>query len=503
MNFEQMILFFAILIVVSMVTSKISSRYGLPLLIVFILVGVIAGKDVLNLFYLDDAIAAKSIADALLIFIIFDGGFRVDRKDFLSVAGPALTLATFGVAVTALVLGYLIYVLFGMPFLSAMMVASIISSTDAAAVFMITKENPIKRKLATTLAVESAANDPMAILLTITFIEILLNTGGNALNAVLLLVWRFAGGILVGFLIYKATVYIFGRLNFDNRGNYSVLMLGIILLAYGLAALIGGNGIIAVFFMGYWLGTSEYPAKKGVSNFLESVSTMSNMGLFIILGLLSSPAKFADIWVEGLVISAILIFLARPVAIFLSTMFFKFNFKEKAFLVWGGIKGAVPIVLATYPASAGLDPDGKIFNLIFFAVFLSCVLQGTTLGPLSRLMKFTEVKRPQSPYSVELHTTTKSDIDMFELHVDEDAPVVGLKLSELDVDKSMLITSIIREEKIVFPKGNVVLRSNDIVYVLAHSGKIDEINARMNNYPLLPSEEEEEEENIQDPPAQP
>ena len=475
-----MILIFSFLIILSMLSSKLSSKIGLPLLIVFILIGLIAGSDVLNLFYFDNANLTKQISVILLIFIIFDGGFRVQRKSLKEAAGASLTLATLGVVLTAAALGLFIHFVLKVELLRAFLIASIISSTDAAAVFMITKERPIKEKLATTLNVESAANDPMAILLTVTVIQLLTEGIKSPFIIFLSLIWQFAGGVIIGFILSKITIFIFNKLNSDNRGNYNVLMIGMILFTYSLAVLVKANGIIAVFFMGYWLGNSKFAAKQGVNNFLESVSSMCNVGLFLLLGLLAFPSRFVNIWKEGLIVIAAMIFLARPIAVFLCTLPFKYSFKEKIFLTWGGIKGAVPIVLATYPAAAGLDSNGFIFDIIFFAVFTTCILQGTTLGFLSKLFKFTVPKKPSNPYIVELHSTQASDIEMFEIHISEDSVSINRKISELPLGQNILISSIIRDGRIILPKGNVHIKANDILFILVPADDIDRINLLLN-----------------------
>ncbi|NLK46984.1 MAG: potassium/proton antiporter [Treponema sp.] len=475
-----MILFFSFLMILAILSTKLSSKLGLPLLIGYILIGVIAGSDVLNLFYFDNAELTKKITDILLIFIIFDGGFNVSRKAFKSVAGPALTLATLGVALTAGVLGLLIHLIFKFDLVYSFIISSIISSTDAAAVFMITKANPIKSNLATTLNVESAANDPMAIILTITFIQIATGYFSSPILAVAKLLWQFVGGVCVGFVCYKISCFMFNKLNSDSRGNYSVLLLGCILFAYGVSDLVGANGIISVFFMGYWLGNSQFPAKKSATSFLDSVSIIFNMALFILLGLLSFPHRFVNIWKDALIIVAIMMFVARPVALFISTIPFKYTPKEKIFLMWGGIKGAVPIVLATYPLAAGIDGDGFIFDTIFFAVFFSCLIQGTTLGPLSKLFKLTEKRKVDSSHTIELHSLKSSEIDMFEINVEEESININKKISELNFDKDVLITSIVRDDQIIFPKGNTRLKENDILFILAHSSRINEITKSIN-----------------------
>lgn len=475
-----MILFVSLLIILAIVSTKLSARFGLPLLLGFILIGIIVGSDVLNLFYFDNTDLAKRLADVLLMFIIFEGGFRVSKEEFTQVSGPSLTLATLGVALTAAILGLLVHWILHFEIVYSMLLASIISSTDASALFMINKENPIKRKLGLTLNVESAANDPMAIILTLTFIQIATGAFKSPLIAVPLFIWQFAGGIIIAFILKKATTFMFRRLNSDNRGNYNVLMLGCILLAYGLSELLQANGIITVFFMGYWLGNVQFPAKRSVSNFLESITTIFNMVIFIMLGLLSFPHRFVFIWKEALLVVIIMMFIARPLAVLLSTIPFKYSVKEKTFLMWGGVKGTVAIVLATYPMASGLDENGFIFDVIFFAVFVSCILQGATMGPLARLMKLTERRKPESPHIVELHSTKCSDLDMFEVELVSGSNAADRSLASLGFDSDILISSIIRDGKLIIPKGHTLLKEHDILYVLAETKRIEEISEKIN-----------------------
>lgn len=471
-----MLFLFALLIVASIFATKISDKIGVPVLLVFLAVGIIVGGDCLDLVQFNDAKVTKQIADILLIFILFDGGFRTTRSDLQLVAKPAILLATFGVAVTAAVLGVSIHFIMNYNWLESMMIGSIISSTDAAAVFLITRQNPIRKKLAATLNVESAANDPMAILLTLAFVGAIA-AGNNAENSFNILsffgelAWQFSGGVVVGFLICKVAKFLFDHLKSENRGYYYVLLIGAILLGFGTADLIHANGIIAVFFMGYWLGNSDFVAKRGVSNFLEGISTFCNMALFLMLGLLAFPRSFIHVWKEGLLIAALMIVVARPIAIWLSTFPFKYSTKERGFLCWGGIKGAVPIVLATYPAAYGLDPSESVFNIIFFAVIISCLLQGSTLGFLARKLKLSIPKPPSSPFSMELHSIKRSDIDVAEFQVFSNSFCAGKTIQELHLGTDIVITSITRNAQLIPPRGGVKLQADDILFILVPMAK--------------------------------
>ena len=475
-----MILLIAGLIIAAVFSTKISSHFGVPLLIVFLGIGMLVGSDVLKIIYFDDAALTRRIADILLIFIIFEGGFQTKRSTFQSVRGPALILATFGVLATALILGLLIHLFTEFDLLYSLMIGSIISSTDAAAVLMITRQNPIRPRISTTLEVESAANDPMAILLTVAFIEAVVGHTSDVPRFVLDLLWKFGGGVIVGIIASVIARYLFDKLESENRGYYYVLGIGTPLLCYGMADAIGANGIIAAFFGAYRLGNRDFAFKRAVNNFLEGVSALCNVALFLMLGLLVFPSHFADIWQEGVLIALLVMFVARPAAFLLSTFPFKYEAKERFFMIWGGIKGAVPIVLATYPAVYGIDPEGRVFNIVFFAVLFTCLLQGSTLGPLARLLKLTVPGKSKSPYSMELHATRRSDIDMFELEIGAASPAAGKRIRDLGLPPGALISSIVRGDTLIPPKGHTEFLPGDLLSVLAPTKDIAEVTRILN-----------------------
>ena len=240
--------------------------------------------------------------------------------------------------------------------------------------------------------------------------------------------------------------------------------------------------------MGYWLGNSDFVAKRGVSHFLEGISSFCNMALFLMLGLLAFPRNFALIWKEGLLIAGLMIFLARPIAVFLSTLPFHYSFKEKLFLSWGGIKGAVPIVLATYPAAYELENGESVFNIIFFAVLISCLLQGSSLGKFAKLFKLTTHKSPSSPFSMELHSTKQSDIDMFEYLISENSYCAEKTIRDLKFDPDVVITSITRNGKILLPRGAVKLLPEDILFILAPLSRHHELRLFLSKGPISTDE---------------
>lgn len=468
-----MMLLLAILIIIGTFSTKIATKSGLPALLIFLAIGVIFGSDFLNLINFDNAQLAGQIANIALIFVLFESGFQTKREELKSYAGPSMTLATLGIAVTAGVLGGLIYLIIrpGDIFYS-LMIGTIISSTDASAVMMIFRKNSIKRRVSSTLEVESAANDPAAILLTMLMIEIVSgNTGSNVGIFITKLAWQLLGGLLVGLVLGKIACKLFNYLKSENKGYYYVLIIGVSIFIYSLAELVKANGVIAVFFAGYNIGNTEFTYKRGISYFLDGIATLSNMTIFLMLGLLVSPKQLQEIWKEGILLAILMMFIARPVAVFLCTLPFKFQFREKLLLSWGGIKGAVPIVLSTYPMLHGIDESGKVFNIVFFAVVLSCVLQGTTITKVAKLLKLLVPPVPRSPYSLELLTTNQTDVDMYELPIEEKDLCCNKKIMDLKLPEDVLITSIVRKDKLISPKGNTEIQPNDILFFLSPINK--------------------------------
>jgi len=475
-----MYLLLSLLVIAAIFSARVSSKFGMPMLIAFLGIGMIVGSDGLALIEFNNAELARRVGDLLLIFIIFDGGFQTKRAIFESVKGPALTLATFGVIVTAAVLGGLIHLITKLDLLTSMMIGSILSSTDAAAVIMATRQTPIRRNLATTLDVESAANDPMAILLTATFIAAIKGQDGSGwLPLTLGLIWSFVAGVGIGWVTCKIGRFLFDRLESENRGHYFVLGIAIPLLAYGAAEAVGANGIIAVFFGGYWFGNTDFAFKRGVGHFLDGVASFSNVALFLMLGVLANPSGFGGIWPQAVLISVLMILVARPVAVLLSTAFFKFDWRERTFLIWGGIKGAVPIVLATYPAANGLDPDEHVFSIVFFAVLMTCLVQGTTMGPMAKLLKLTVPLKKKASYTVELYATKRCDTDLFEVHIEEGAVSIGKLIKDLQLPSSVLISSIVREDKIMAPRGDTMIELGDVLFLLSPVKSIEEVTAQL------------------------
>ncbi len=372
-------------------------RYGVPVVLVALGGGLLFGSDILGLWHFDDVHLANRVANASLVFILFHGGLVTKRSVLRKVALPAGGLATWGVVLTAATAFGLLHLGLGWPFERSLLLAAVISSTDAAATFSILRRQSLRPRLASTIEIESAANDPMAILLTLVVVEAL--TAGTGLRWTILPVfaWKFVAGPVVGWLLARAALAVFDRLNPQDRGYYYVLLLAVALLTYGLAEAAQASGMLAVFTAGLVMGNRKFVYQQGIRNFSAALSMIANVGVFVMMGLLVFPSQWSGLWLEGVVLFLVLTLVARPAAVWLGTLGMGFETRERLFMSWAGLRGAVPIVLATYPMAAGLPAGQDVFNLLFCAVVLSVGLQGSTLGAMARRLGLSAPSRPRQP----------------------------------------------------------------------------------------------------------
>lgn len=450
-------------------------RWSVPVIVVALGAGILFGSDVLNFWHFDNTMLANQMANIALVFILLHGGFVTNRKNFRSVALSAGGLATWGVVLTSAVLFGFLYFVLRWDFHTALLLSVIISSTDAAATFSILRRQSVSPKLSANIEIESAANDPMAILLTTVVVASVASGADFGTSSVALLLWQFSIAPVIGYLTGRGAVALYNRLVPEDRGYYYLLFLAAGLLTYGLTDLIRGSGMLAVFTTGFVMGNRPFVHKQGVRNFSEALSTIANIGLFVMLGLLVFPRQWSGVWLEGTLLFLGLTFIARPVAVFAGTAFMKLGWRNRTFISWAGLRGAVPIVLATYPAAAGIEGSDKIFNLVFFAVLLSVIIQGSTLGVLARWLKLSEPARPKPLVSLELYTMAHTNYDLVVVDIPESSVPEGPRIRDLDLPEGAVITMIARNGKIIPPKGNTRLQSWDQVSVLAHAPDCERI----------------------------
>lgn len=465
------------LLVAVVLASVWLERWSVPVILVALGTGIVCGSDVLNLWHFDDMVLTNQCANLALVFILFHGGFMTKRADFRAVALPASGLATWGVLLTAGVTFAVLRWVFGWSLELSLLLSVIISSTDAAAIFSILRRQSLPPKLSSTVEIESAANDPMAILLTTVAVASLASGESLQLSTALMFFWKFGAGPVFGYVAGRLTIRLFNWLTPQDRGYYYVLFMGVVMLTYGLTELAQASGMLAVFTAGFVLGNGSFVHKQGVQNFSEALSTIVNIGMFVLMGLLVFPRQFADVWLQGLLLFLVLTFVARPAAVFIGTLGMRFGFRNKLFAAWAGLRGAVPIVLATYPAAAGLEIGNEVFNLVFFAVILSIVLQGSTLGLVSGWLGLAEPARPKALFSLEMITMAKSDYDVVVVDLPGPKGADGPRIRDLSLPEGAVITLVTRGDQVVLPKGETRLQGWDQVTVLAHAPDEDQIRA--------------------------
>jgi len=467
-----------LLLVVVVLTATLLDRWSVPVILVAMGAGILFGTDGLNLWDFNDYNLAKQIANLALVFILFNGGLCTRKDEFRSVALPAGGMATWGVLITALAVFLVLWGILGWAHELAALVAVIISSTDAGATLSILRRQSLSPRVSATVKTESAANDPMAILLTLAMVEALTTGATNWLLIPLMLVWKFVGGIGLGWLSGLAATWIYNKVAFRDRGHYYVLSIGVLLLIYGISEAVGASGMLSVFIAGYVMGNRPFVYKQGISNFSSAISTVCDILMFVLLGLLVTPRNWSDIWLEGITLFLVLTFIARPLAVAIGLVRMGFSVQERTFIAWSGLRGAVPIVLATYPLAAGIPSGQHIFDLVFFAVVLSIVIQGSTLRKVAQFFKLTVPGRPQPLYSLELINLAPSDLDLIVVDLPGPKGKRGPEIHDLQLPAGAVITLVTRNaDEVVLPKGSTALLGWDQVTVLAPAkdeGKVRE-----------------------------
>lgn len=441
-------------------------RWSVPTILVALGLGIVCGSDLLNLWYFDDYRLANDIANVALVFILFQGGLATKREDLRAVALPAGGLATWGVILTAGALFGVLHGLLGWPLDKSLLLSVVISSTDAAATFSILRRQSLPKRLGSTIEIESAANDPMAILMTLVVVEALSTGDSGGWLVVPLFAWKFVAGPLFGWAIARGAVAVFDRLDPQDRGYYYVLLVSIVLLSYGLTELAHGSGMLAAFTAGLVMGNRRFVYRQGIRNFSAALSTIANIGVFVLMGVLVFPRQWGSIWLDGVILFVVLTMVARPAAVWLGTLGMKIGFRERHFVAWAGLRGAVPIVLATYPMAAGIPVGQDVFNLVFFAVLLSVAIQGSTLGPLARLLRLSTPARPAHRYALDLVTMAHSELDLVQVDLPDPRGRPGPRIRDLILPSRAVITLITRGNEVVPPNGNTRLLGWDRVTVL-------------------------------------
>lgn len=482
MNLELMMLGGAILLLLCIFASKLSSRLGIPAMVLFMVVGMLAGSEGPGGILMDNPLLVQSVGVFALSYILFAGGLDTDWRQIRPVIREGFVLSTIGVGVTAFLVGWFVHAVLGFSWLEGLLLGSIVSSTDAAAVFAVLRSRNVhlKGNLKPLLELESGSNDPMAVLLTTTMILLLNNPTYNTLKLIPLVFWQMAIGAAVGYLLGKVSVLLINRLRLDYEGLYSVFTLTSVPLIYAVASMIKSNGFLAVYIAGLVMGNSAFVQKKSLLRFHDGLAWLMQITMFTVLGLQVFPSHLVPVILSGLLVAAFLMIVARPLSVMLGLSFSRLALNEKGLISWVGLRGSVPIVLATFPLVAGLDKADIIFNLVFFIVLTSALLQGSSIPVISRLLKV-GADGPTKPFPLpDSEAMADMSKKMQELHVPAHSPVVGKQLVEISLPKDLLVVYIQRDDEYLIPHGNAVITAGDRLFVLADEKALDTLRLLIN-----------------------
>jgi potassium/hydrogen antiporter len=473
---DSVLLVAAGLMVIGVLIVGASDRLRVPAALLSLGIGILFGSDVLGLVEVSDMAMVRDIGVIALMIILFEGGLTTKPSVLRESGIPGFVLANVGVLVTAGVVATGWQLLFDTGWETALIIGAVVAPTDAAVVFDIVRRTPIPRRLAGILEIESGVNDPFAILLTIGLIEVTRSNPGIG-DWLVFGARQLLGGIAVGLLGGWIGSRLL-RLRLRSSGLYPLLALAMAGLTFAVASYVGSSGFLAVYICGLMIGALAPRHRRVVRSFHASLANGADIALFLLLGLLVFPAELPGVAVPALAVTAILLLVGRPLSVVLAMVPFRLSWKEMTFLSWAGLRGALPIVLATFPATAGVAAGETIFNLVFFVVVVSALLQGTTIAPLAKRLDLV-VDRPAWQSIAEAVELEDVDVDLIEIEVTDDLALVGTRLSENPPPEGMLITTMIRDHKAAIPTPDTVFASGDFLMVAVNSGhdRVREVTA--------------------------
>ncbi len=466
MEHADTILISGVLLALAIGVSLMATRMRMPGLVVFLGLGILVGPHGLGVIEFATPEFAQTAGVIALSLILFEGGLASGWREVRPVWRTSLSLATVGTLLTALITGFGAAWLLNFSTLQAMLIGSIIASTDGAAVFALLRGSTLRKRLARTLEAEAGLNDPVAILLVIGFIDWIKSPQYDVISMAGLLVEELALGAVVGLAVGAGAIYALRAIGSVTSGLYPVATIATAATAFGLADLLNGSGFMAVYLAGLAIGSVQIPAKRAVADFHDGVAWVSQIAVFLILGLLFVPSSMANLWDESLVFTLLLMFVARPVAVFAATAFSRFEFREVVLLQWAGMRGAVPIVLATFPPIAHVAGADQILNIVFLVVLASAVFQGATFELLARRLDLMTTVRAIEPPLMQIGNIRRLGAEVFEFPVREGDAVVGRVVRDLQLPREALVSVIARGDEALLPRGSTEIEAGDRLHIL-------------------------------------
>ena len=468
------------LLVLSVVASKGAGRFGIPGLSVFLLIGMLVGREGPGGFPFTNYQMAQMLGILALIFILHSGGLGTPLADVRAVRASGLVLSTAGVVVATALIGVFSVRFLGFDWLHGMLLGATIASTDVAAVFTILRSRSVslQGRIRPLLEIESALNDPMTVFLSVGLLQLIVHPSGASL-------WRLAPmflqqmtiGMVAGILAGHGMRRVINWAALEFEGLYPVLSVGLVVLTYGLTQAIGGSGFLAAYVSGIVLGNQTYVHKRSLTVFHDGLAWLMQIVMFLTMGLLVLPSDVSRVALQGVALSAFLVFVARPASVLVCLTPFRFSVREQLMVSWAGLRGAVPIVLATYPLIAGASGARTIFDLVFFVVFISVLLQGTTIPVVSRWLKVAAPLTKPFQYPLEYTPTPGLKSELTEVPVPPQSGVVGRTLVDLNLPAGALIVLIRRTDEVLVPRGATCIERGDRLLVLAERQGLERIRA--------------------------
>jgi cell volume regulation protein A len=458
------------LLIVSVLLSKGASRFGIPALSVFLFVGIIVGTEGPGGFAFTNYAVAQTLGILALIFILHAGGLGTTMADVRAVWASALVLSTAGVVLASVLVGAFAVGMLGFDWLQGLLLGATIASTDVAAVFTILRSRSVslQGRIRPLLELESALNDPMTVFLSVGLLQMLTRADGASFwTLVPMFIRQMTLGTLLGVLAGKGIRWTINRVMLEFEGLYPVLSVALVVLTYGLTEAVGGSGFLAAYVSGIVLGNDHYVHKRSLALFHDGLAWLMQIVMFLTMGLLVLPSEVSRIVLSGVALSAFLVLIARPVSVIACLTPFRYPIREQLMVSWAGLRGAVPIVLATYPLIAGAPGAKTIFNLVFFVVFISVLLQGATIPAVSRWLHVAAPLGKRFRYPIEYTPTADEKNQLVEVPVPTGSTAIGRQLVNLGLPVGALVVLIRRDDDVFVPRGSTQIEAGDVLLVLA------------------------------------